>query len=268
MNRHQRVEVFNSTIRKISTDKGLKESLIYSIKEQKVIKDFIPLDSLPSPNKAGIIRLSRDRSFQAASRHIDKHVATLNFASWTNPGGGVESGSAAQEESLCRISTLFPALNDERMMKEFYYPHRASSLKGIYNDDVIYTPDVTIFREDDDNMNFLTPDKWTRSDVITCAAPNLLAIKSLELIGLESIFRNRFSKVLSISYQNNASCVVLGAFGCGVFGNDPHLVAKATVDVLSKFRAYFDIIEVPVFCGADTSNYDAFEKVFSAFDIL
>ena len=47
MNRHQRVEVFNSTIRKISTDKGLKESLIYSIKEQKVIKDFIPLDSLP-----------------------------------------------------------------------------------------------------------------------------------------------------------------------------------------------------------------------------
>lgn len=268
MNRQGRIEVFNETIKKINEDSTLKSAVINSIKEQKVIKDFIPLNNLLSPNKEGIIRLSRDRSFQAASRHSGKHVATLNFASWTNPGGGVESGSAAQEESLCRISTLFPALNDERMMKEFYYSHRASSLKGIYNDDVIYTPNIIIFRKDDDNMNFLSPDKWTKSDVITCAAPNLLEIKSLEAINLENIFKSRFSKVLSLAYQNNASCVVLGAFGCGVFGNDPHLVAKATVDVLLSFRAYFDVIEVPIYCGEDTSNYDAFKKVFSTFDIL
>ena len=265
MNRQGRIEVFNSTIRKIQEDSFLKSSLKNSIMMQKVIKNIAPLDSLEelTLNKSGIIRLSKDRSFQAAMRNQKLHNATLNFASWINPGGGVENGSSAQEESLCRISTLFPALNDEKMMNEFYYPHRASKLRGIYNDDIIYTPNITIFRQDDEYMDILPSSKWGQSDVITIAAPNLNYINDYSQVDLDNIYRNRISKALSAAYQNNADCVILGAFGCGVFGNDPYRVAKATLSVLSKVRKCFEVIELPIFCAYDSTNYDAFMSVFA-----
>ena len=264
MRRDERIMVFRSTMELIEKDKSLSEMTASSIKRQQVMKTITPLQDQKgqSPGRNGIVRLSQDRSFQAAMRHPAHHTATLNFASWKNPGGGVENGASAQEESLCRISNLYCCLTDERMMREFYIPHRNMRRDGMYNDDMIYTPDVIIVRRDDSRMEILPENLRFKSDVITMAAPNLNSVRNPEMLDLDEVYRTRLGKVLAAAYENGADTVVLGAFGCGVFCNDPKRVAGATADVLNSVRTWFDTIEIPVFCTGDTSNYDAFERVF------
>lgn len=264
MTRADRIEVFESTMELFRRDEALSDNTEDSIRRQCIIRAVTPLqerDEL-SPGRSGTVRLSMDRSFQAAMRHPGHHTAVLNFASWINPGGGVEKGASAQEESLCMISNLYPCLRDERMMRGFYLPHRNMKCDGTYNDDMIYTPGVTIVRRDDACMEILPETLRFQSDVITMAAPNLRRVRNPEALDTAGIFRIRIGKVLAAAYENGADTVVLGAFGCGVFGNDPMIVAAATCEVLKTVRTWFDTIEVPVFCPGDTSNYDAFERVF------
>ena len=264
MRRDERIMVFRSTMELIRRDGSLSERTEDSIRKQQVIRSITPLQEVkePSPGKRGNVRLSMDRSFQAAMRHSGHHTAVLNFASWKNPGGGVENGASAQEESLCMISNLYCCLTDDRMMREFYLPHRNAHCDDMYNDDLIYTPGVVIVRQVDSRMELLAEDIRAESDVITMAAPNLNSVSNPQRIDLDAVYRTRLGKVLAAAYANGADTVVLGAFGCGVFSNDPERVADATADLIEKTATWFDTIEVPVFCARDMSNYDAFEKVF------
>lgn len=79
-------------------------------------------------------------------------MCVLNFASATNPGGGVVKGSSAQEEAICRCSTLYPNLKAERAWEKFYAPHRRAR-DPLHNDDCIYTPGVMVFKADTDYDN-------------------------------------------------------------------------------------------------------------------
>ena len=64
--------------------------------------------------------------------------------------------------------------------------------------------------------------------------------------------------------RNGADILVLGAFGCGAFRNDPKVVASAYANVLKECRQHFDLIEFAIFCrGFETENYDAFAEVLS-----
>ena len=101
-----------------------------------------------------------------------KKVAVLNFASATNPGGGVTRGASAQEECLCRCSGLYSSLNVPETWDLFYTPHRKSK-NPIHNDDIIYTPSVTVFKTDTVNPALMQEKDWYKVDIITCAAPNL-----------------------------------------------------------------------------------------------
>ena len=111
---------------------------------------------------------------EAASYYAynNKRVCVLNFASATNPGGGVTKGSSAQEEAICRVSTLYPCLNERRIMKSFYYPHRDAH-DSLHNDDAVYTPGVVVFKSDTSYPVLLDREKWFNVNVITSAAPNL-----------------------------------------------------------------------------------------------
>lgn len=86
---------------------------------------------LPEAAKAGSVAVTKSKTFEAAMRlrkeRPDAKVAVLNFASATNPGGGVKSGSSAQEESLCRCSTLYPTLNQRRLWDQYYLPNREAN---------------------------------------------------------------------------------------------------------------------------------------------
>ena len=114
------------------------------------------------------------RTFEAAKAYRNNKVAVHNFASASNPGGGVIHGATAQEECLCRCSYLYFCLNTPDMWDGFYTPHRQAG-NPLHNDDIIYTPDVTVFKSDTDKPVLLPENEWYKVNVITCAAPNLRA---------------------------------------------------------------------------------------------
>ena len=270
MQKNDNIETYRHSIDMIAHDKELWNSVIASMSLQEVMKHISPFteDDVPVSDTVATVRVSKDPSFAAAMKTPeDERVAVLNFASWHFPGGGVEYGANAQEEALCRISTLHPCLLDETMERDFYGPHR-SIRDPLYNDDLIYTPNVVVFKSDDDECRVLPREKWRRVDVVTMAAPNVAAAspERLEYVNLDVLYRRRIGKVMKAAYSHGATTLVLGAFGCGVFGNDPERVAHATCDMIGRYGRYFRNIEIPVYCGQNTTgrtNYDVFADVFS-----
>ena len=115
-----------------------------------------------------------------SNAYAGKKVCVLNFASATNSGGGVIKGSSAQEEAICRCSTLYPNLKEQRMWNQFYAPHRRAH-DPLHNDDCIYTPGVMVFKSDTDYPQLLPEEKWYSVNVLTCAAPNLRERPSNEM---------------------------------------------------------------------------------------
>ena len=123
--------VFADTEAFYSTD----EALAAAVRCSKAHTTFYPADVYPPisgrPDAPGIITVSRNRTFASAvllqKKYPDAKIAVLNFASAVNPGGGVRAGSAAQEESLCRCSTLYPTLNQPRIWDCYYLPNRAAA---------------------------------------------------------------------------------------------------------------------------------------------
>ena len=82
------------------------------------------------------------------------------------------NGSSAQEECICRCTTLYPCLNTQEMWDKFYLPHRKAN-NPLYNDDSIYTPDVVVFKSDINFPEPLAKEDWWKVNILTCAAPNL-----------------------------------------------------------------------------------------------
>jgi uncharacterized protein (TIGR02452 family) len=209
------------------------------------------------------VTVTNHRTFEAAGliheRYPDKRIGVLNFASATNPGGGVVWGSSAQEESLCRCSTLYPALNQKNLLVNYYNFHR-SRQDSLYTDCCIYTPDVKVIKSDTDYPERLDSSKFFNVDVITCAAPNLRHADPISDAELERLHLKRGRRILDIAVENKIDCLVLGAFGCGAFRNDPQIVARVYAKLMEEFKGAFDLVEFAVFYwGNEITNYQAFK---------
>lgn len=255
MAKQNNIEVFQKTKQMYETEPVLIESIKDSIARQKV---YITPPQVEKGEGDTAIILSKKRTLEAASHYKGK-TAVLNFASAKYPGGGVEGGSNAQEESLCRISTLYPCLCDNGVWADYYRFHR-NQHDPMYSDRLIYTPNVMVFRKDDSYMDILPKNLWWMVDVITCPAPNKSIMQ--EKIDLEPVFISRFKAILAAAKANGVENVVLGAFGCGVFGNDPYVVANAAKEALKDFS--FKTVEFAVYCSKwDSANYEAFARVFN-----
>ena len=209
----------------------------------------------------------------------DKKIAVLNFASAVRPGGGVKNGSSAQEESLCRCSTLFPTIDRKWLWKSYYDKNRAAK-NVIHTDACIYSPGVIICKTDESIPQRMKPEDFVTVDVISCAAPNLRQKtgnqhnpETGEPVLLDyqqqlEIHLKRAKHILHVAAFNNVDIIVLGAFGCGAFQNNPESVARAYRSAVASYNGYFDVIEFAVYCGGtDTKNYSSFSKMFSYSDI-
>ena len=143
-------------------------------------------------------------------------IGVLNFASAKNPGGGFINGAMAQEESLAASSTLYRTL----LANEEYYKRNREQSSMMYTDYGIYSPDVTFFRDG----RFKLVDNPVRGMA-------------------QKVMRRRMELALAIFARQGAKNLVLGAYGCGVFRNDPKMVAIWWKELLEAgMQKYFDSI--------------------------
>ncbi|HEX4450535.1 MAG TPA: RNA 2'-phosphotransferase [Kofleriaceae bacterium] len=186
------------------------------------------------------------------------HVACLNFASAKNAGGGFLGGAQAQEEALARSSALYPCL----LAAPSYYARNRANRSPVYLDIAIYSPLVPFFR--DDAGSWL--DAPVLASVITCPAPNAGALAKYGTHGpaeLRAIFRVRGALVLDVARHFAVGTLVLGAWGAGVFKNDPALVAEVFDELLAgPYAGAFGEVVFAVM-GEGTANHRAFAARFS-----
>jgi uncharacterized protein (TIGR02452 family) len=150
------------------------------------------------------------------------HLACLSFASAKNPGGGFLGGAQAQEESLARSSALYPCL----LAQPAHYERNRANASAIYLDLAIFSPHVPFFRDDGGGWR----DRPVLASVITCAAPNASALRQqrrFDAFAVERALYRRAAFVLAIAAHHGVRRLILGAWGAGVFGNDPAVVAAA-----------------------------------------
>jgi len=187
------------------------------------------------------------------------HLACLNFASAIHPGGGFLRGAQAQEETLARSSALYPCL--QRVPEHYQQNQRDGS--AYYLDLAVFSPHVPVLC--DDAGRWL--DRPVHASIVTCAAPNASALRqrgALDAGALEATLRRRAALVLAVAAHHGVTRLVLGAWGAGVFGNDPLIVADAFGTLLDgPFAGAFAeaIFAIP---GAGGPNHDAFAARFPA----
>ncbi|WP_026120604.1 TIGR02452 family protein [Nocardiopsis potens] len=201
-----------------------------------------------------------ETTLQAARRlAADGPVAVLNFASARNPGGGVANGARAQEESLARSSALYDSLV---RCPEFYDHHRAER-SLLYTDRIIYSPDVPVFR--DDGGEWL--DEPYTAAFLTAAAPNRRMIErnTPERSGqVRPALAARSRGVLAVAADRGHARLVLGAWGCGVFGNRPAEVAEAfRAHLTGAFAGVFEEVVFAVLDRPDGTTRRAFTDAFA-----
>ena len=187
-----------------------------------------------------------------------KYECVLNFASFLNPGGKFIEGSSAQEESLCMESTLYNVLT---RFDEYYKARIGRSNNCLYENEAIYTPDI-IFDRDGINI---------KCDVLTCAAVNKSASKRFHGTSdevIDSMMASRLEFVLLVAASMGVKTLILGAFGCGVFGNDPKDVAKQFYYLLRdvdgpRYDRLFDtvVFAIPTMKEGD-KTFEIFRDIF------
>ncbi len=266
--RAKNIEVFKDTLQTIDRDEELREKSKYSSEHTILYRNN---DVIPTPRKrfeSTRIVVSGKRTGEALAEYGNDTTAVLNFASACNPGGGVLSGSGAQEESLCRISTLYPSLAYGENALPYYEYHRTHNNHD-YSDTMLFTPDVVFFKSDETIPELLERKDWKEASVITSAAPNLIyerweTMNEERREELRAIFIRRISRILSIASVNNIDNLILGAFGCGAFHNSPAMVAGCFREVIEKYNGAFRIIEFAVFTLPNNrTNYEAFKKTLT-----
>ncbi len=176
------------------------------------------------------IQVANETTLAASRRLVEagSKPLALNFANGVQPGGGFLLGARAQEEVLCRSSALYKTIVDDQMYADHRQRPRPDS-----TDWAIYSPDVPVFRTDDGTE---LEHPWLLS-FITCAAPYAPAIGQPEA---GDLLRRRIHRVLAVARAYGHSALVLGAWGCGAFGNDAHRTAIDFRDALeSNFSAAF-----------------------------
>jgi len=180
------------------------------------------------------IEVTNETTLSAHRRHLSKghNVVSLNFASATQPGGGFLGGARAQEEYLCRSSALFLSIKDSPM-----YEYHRDNWTPFYSDAMIYSGDVPVFR--DDRHELL--DTPYLASFITSAAPLAKKVPHHDHPKLPDILFGRVHKILSVAKSKGHDSLILGAWGCGAFGNDGHLVSELfhralTIDFAGSFK--------------------------------
>jgi len=274
-NKENNIKVFKSLCSIISKDTDIKNNIERSIMESmiysKEIGDFvaytskkincISFEDMEDRCDKTTVKFELTNTIDSAINNMMctdyRNIALLNFASAKHPGGMVLKGSSAQEECICRSTNLYHILSDSTFYKPYYKYHKDKK-DDFYSSTLIYTPNVFIIL---DGSYVLLNDPLT-VDVITSPFPNLRNINyQIDEDILNKIYDDRIDNVFRAAIDNDVDCLILGAWGCGVFKNDPKLVAKSFKRIIDKYDK--KIVDI-VFAIIDEETYNIFRKEFEA----
>ncbi len=186
----------------------------------------------------------------------EQNLLCLNFASAKNPGGGFLGGAEAQEENLAKASSLYPGL----ITQMAHYEAGRAYKSCLYRHDMIYSPAVVFFRDD----TYALLDQAFTMSVITSAAVNAGVVKRNEAQNIAQIvpvMQQRARFVLRLALARGHRSIILGAWGCGVFQNDPQMVAQIFVNLLmqdQEFSQQFKRVIFAVPIAKRDKNHEAF----------
>ncbi|MFB6813875.1 TIGR02452 family protein [Streptomyces sp. NPDC056347] len=206
------------------------------------------------------VEVTGESSLAAAHRMTGEapgRIAVLNYASARNPGGGYLNGAQAQEEALCRASALYATL----LRAPEYYAHHRAERSAFYTDRVIHSPGVPVFRDD---RGKLLDTPYTVG-FLTSPAPNAGVVRTRtpeQAHRIPAALASRAERVLEVAAVRGYRRLVLGAWGCGVFRNDPAQVAGVFRALLldgGRFAGHFEQI---VFGILDRSPDSAVRAAF------
>lgn len=207
-----------------------------------------------------IIEVINEKTDQAAIRLAASgktDIVALNFAAARNVGGGFLSGAKAQEEDLCRASSLYACLKSKPM----FYNDNLLCEDSLYTHNALYSPKVPFIR---DEKNELLEEPFTLS-IITCPAPNLIGLRTEGMTDLlTGLLRERAMKVLEIAEANSHTNLILGAWGCGAFCNDPLMVANAFKFAMEKVPAFEHIAFAVYDAREGTPLFHTFQDAFTS----
>ena len=227
------------------TESSYENSLYYT---EEYYKEHKPAD------RDTIFVFDNKTSVESALGYIlaGRKVCILNFASYKHPGGMYMEGSMAQEESLCHASNLYNIL--ERFTP-FYEYNNHNLNKALYTNRAIYTHNVCFKAH--------PPFHYATADVLTCAAPNASAYFRYNN-DFDLYMKTLYSRIIFIrdvlADHKNVEVFIAGAYGCGVFGNNPQYVRDAFISVFKNSDYIKDKLIVFAVPG-DDSNTQVFSNI-------
>lgn len=195
--------------------------------------------------------------------HITENdrMAVLNFSSYKEAGGMFLKGSKAQEECLCHESFLYNVLSRNQVFYEWNNQHKNRSL---YLNRALFSPNILFIKPD---SKYPQKEIMKFCDVITCAAPNKSAAQKYQNVSDKEnskVLQSRIKFILDIAKENHIDTLILGAYGCGVFGQNPYEVADIFKTYLTTTHKYFKNVVFAIPNGKN-NNLEAFRTVFDCF---
>lgn len=249
-NRSERFSSAQSWVEKIKTT--YENEYLNALTNTSIVEDSN--DSLSSKlssycggnTKVQVFKVGVSDAVKAAIEHSDgRRVCVLNFASHSNPGGGFIKGSRAQEEALCHVSALYPVLSDPKF-KSYY---TVDTDEDSYDKMCIYSAD----------MPFIIGRKVYHADVITMAAVNQRSKKMWN--NPEAVMRRCMEFAYLYPAMREVEILLLGAWGCGVFGNSPEFVASTWKELQEEYKGLYRVVTHPIL---DLATYKVFKDVMTA----
>lgn len=204
-----------------------------------------------------VLEVENETTLSAGRRLLREGLnpVIFNFASATSPGGGFLRGARAQEEYLARSSCLYECLRTNPM----YRYHRAYN-DPLYSDYVIYSPQVPVIRDDAGHLL----SEPCAIGIITSPAVCAKKVTEDRSHEIEPAMWSRILKVLAVGLRHGHNSIVLGAWGCGAFGNDSHDIAELFHRALNEnfMGTYQKVVFAIVDWSTDSRFIGPFERVF------
>jgi len=227
-----------------------------SIKNTKL---YLPEDCFNSKNNLikPTIEVTNETTTSAGLRLLNsglENIVALNFASARNVGGGFLAGAVAQEEDLCRCSGLYLCIKS----KPIFYNKNILCDDTFYTNHIIYSPNVPFFRND--NLDLL--EEIFHISIISAPAPNVRAMENVDEDNLRSILEIRAARILQIAIENNHENIILGAWGCGAFGNDSKMIIEVFQKVLNRYPHFKHVCFAVFDNKINAPIFNAFKEAF------